>query len=96
MATYKSAVTSSAYVYVKRMMFLSHLQFEGSESLSSTNLSQMPRPSSDLNNSSSQSPAHSKVQRSISATQKQRRYSDHGQHAHTHAHTHLNSVYDYV
>uniref|UniRef100_A0AAR2JUF8 non-specific serine/threonine protein kinase n=1 Tax=Pygocentrus nattereri TaxID=42514 RepID=A0AAR2JUF8_PYGNA len=37
-----------------------------------------PRPSSDLNNSSSQSPAHSKVQRSISATQKQRRYSDHG------------------
>ncbi|MCI4383545.1 hypothetical protein PGIGA_G00027710 [Pangasianodon gigas] len=52
-------------------------EFEGSESLSSTNLCQMPRPSSDLNNSSSQSPAHSKVQRSISATQKQRRYSDH-------------------
>uniref|UniRef100_A0AAR2JJR0 non-specific serine/threonine protein kinase n=1 Tax=Pygocentrus nattereri TaxID=42514 RepID=A0AAR2JJR0_PYGNA len=48
-----------------------------SESLSSTNLCQRPRPSSDLNNSSSQSPAHSKVQRSISATQKQRRYSDH-------------------
>ncbi|XP_030626468.1 serine/threonine-protein kinase MARK1 isoform X3 [Chanos chanos] len=38
------------------------------------------RPSSDLNNSSThttQSPAHSKVQRSISATQKQRRFSDH-------------------
>ncbi|XP_060736961.1 serine/threonine-protein kinase MARK1 isoform X1 [Tachysurus vachellii] len=52
-------------------------QFEGNESLSSINLCQMPRPSSDLNNSSSQSPAHSKVQRSISATQKQRRYSDH-------------------
>ncbi|KAL7867422.1 hypothetical protein AOLI_G00152360 [Acnodon oligacanthus] len=52
-------------------------EFEGSESLSSTNLCQRPRPSSDLNNSSSQSPAHSKVQRSISATQKQRRYSDH-------------------
>ncbi|TSK53643.1 Serine/threonine-protein kinase MARK1 [Bagarius yarrelli] len=49
----------------------------GNESLSSINLCQMPRPSSDLNNSSSQSPAHSKVQRSISATQKQRRYSDH-------------------
>lgn len=52
-------------------------EFEGSESLSTTNLCQRPRPSSDLNNSSSQSPAHSKVQRSISATQKQRRYSDH-------------------
>uniref|UniRef100_A0AAY4DFN2 non-specific serine/threonine protein kinase n=1 Tax=Denticeps clupeoides TaxID=299321 RepID=A0AAY4DFN2_9TELE len=35
------------------------------------------RPTSDLNNSSSQSPAHTKVQRSISANQKQRRYSDH-------------------
>ncbi|XP_022525179.2 serine/threonine-protein kinase MARK1 isoform X1 [Astyanax mexicanus] len=52
-------------------------EFEGSESLSTTNLCQRQRPSSDLNNSSSQSPAHSKVQRSISATQKQRRYSDH-------------------
>ncbi|KAI2650112.1 Serine/threonine-protein kinase MARK1 [Labeo rohita] len=39
--------------------------------------SQTSRPSSDLNNSSTQSPAHSKVQRSISATQKQRRFSDH-------------------
>uniref|UniRef100_A0AAR2JB08 non-specific serine/threonine protein kinase n=1 Tax=Pygocentrus nattereri TaxID=42514 RepID=A0AAR2JB08_PYGNA len=47
------------------------------EASTSTNLCQRPRPSSDLNNSSSQSPAHSKVQRSISATQKQRRYSDH-------------------
>ncbi|XP_076879456.1 serine/threonine-protein kinase MARK1 [Brachyhypopomus gauderio] len=52
-------------------------EFEGSESLSSTNLCQRSRPSSDLNNSSSASPAHSKVQHSISATQKQRRYSDH-------------------
>ncbi|XP_051549427.1 serine/threonine-protein kinase MARK1-like isoform X4 [Myxocyprinus asiaticus] len=52
-------------------------EFEGSESLSSTNLCQRSRPSSDLNNSSTQSPAHSKVQRSISATQKQRRFSDH-------------------
>ncbi|KAJ8248574.1 hypothetical protein GJAV_G00243450 [Gymnothorax javanicus] len=51
--------------------------FEGSESLSSTNLCQRSRPSSDLNNSSTQSPAHSKVQRSISANQKQRRFSDH-------------------
>lgn len=54
-------------------------QFEGSESLSSTNLCQRSRPSSDLNNSSTQSPAHSKVQRSISANQKQRRFSDHGE-----------------
>ncbi|KAJ7341058.1 hypothetical protein JRQ81_004748 [Phrynocephalus forsythii] len=53
-------------------------EFEGSESLSSTNLSQRSRPSSDLNNSSMQSPAHLKVQRSISANQKQRRFSEHG------------------
>ncbi|XP_055073611.1 serine/threonine-protein kinase MARK1 isoform X2 [Misgurnus anguillicaudatus] len=54
--------------------------FEGSESVSSTNLCQRSRPSSDLNNSSSsntQSPAHIRVQRSISTTQKQRRFSDH-------------------
>ncbi|XP_025058364.1 serine/threonine-protein kinase MARK1 isoform X5 [Alligator sinensis] len=52
-------------------------EFEGSESLSSSNLSQRSRPSSDLNNSSVQSPAHLKVQRSISSNQKQRRFSDH-------------------
>ncbi|XP_028844026.1 serine/threonine-protein kinase MARK1-like isoform X3 [Denticeps clupeoides] len=55
-------------------------EFEGSESVSNSNLCQRPRPSSDLNNSSGQSPAHTKVQRSISANQKQqqRRFSDHG------------------
>ncbi|XP_077138363.1 serine/threonine-protein kinase MARK1 isoform X1 [Ranitomeya variabilis] len=52
-------------------------EFEGSESLSSSNLCQRSRPSSDLNNSSVPSPAHMKVQRSISANQKQRRFSDH-------------------
>ncbi|XP_052395631.1 serine/threonine-protein kinase MARK1 isoform X3 [Carassius gibelio] len=52
-------------------------EFEGSDSLSTQNLCQRSRPSSDLNNSSAQSPAHSKVQRSISGTQKQRRFSDH-------------------
>ncbi|XP_066474932.1 serine/threonine-protein kinase MARK1 isoform X6 [Tiliqua scincoides] len=52
-------------------------EFEGGESLSSSNLSQRSRPSSDLNNSSMQSPAHLKVQRSISANQKQRRFSEH-------------------
>ncbi|KAM9156042.1 serine/threonine-protein kinase MARK1 isoform 3-T3 [Pangshura tecta] len=52
-------------------------EFEGSESLSSSNLSQRSRPSSDLNNSSTQSPAHLKVHRSISTNQKQRRFSDH-------------------
>uniref|UniRef100_A0A4W3K1K2 non-specific serine/threonine protein kinase n=1 Tax=Callorhinchus milii TaxID=7868 RepID=A0A4W3K1K2_CALMI len=41
------------------------------------NLCQRSRPNSDLNNSSTQSPTHSKVQRSISANQKQRRFSDH-------------------
>uniref|UniRef100_A0A4W3JNR8 non-specific serine/threonine protein kinase n=1 Tax=Callorhinchus milii TaxID=7868 RepID=A0A4W3JNR8_CALMI len=51
--------------------------FEGSESQSSSNLCQRSRPNSDLNNSSTQSPTHSKVQRSISANQKQRRFSDH-------------------
>ena len=53
-------------------------EFEGGESLSSGNLCQRSRPSSDLNNSTLQSPAHLKVQRSISANQKQRRFSDHG------------------
>ncbi|XP_074846035.1 serine/threonine-protein kinase MARK1 isoform X4 [Carettochelys insculpta] len=52
-------------------------EFEGSESLSSGSLSQRSRPSSDHNNSSMQSPAHLKVQRSISTNQKQRRFSDH-------------------
>ncbi|XP_039770726.1 serine/threonine-protein kinase MARK1 isoform X5 [Ornithorhynchus anatinus] len=52
-------------------------EFEGSESMSSGNLCLRSRPSSDLNNSSIQSPAHLKVQRSISANQKQRRFSDH-------------------
>lgn len=41
-------------------------------------LGQRQRPTSDINNSSSISPAHPKVTRSISANQKQRRYSDHG------------------
>ncbi|NXD69022.1 MARK1 kinase, partial [Eolophus roseicapillus] len=53
-------------------------EFEGGESLTSSNLGQRSRPSSDLNNSSVQSPAHLKVQRSISTNQKQRRFSDHG------------------
>ncbi|XP_070778558.1 serine/threonine-protein kinase MARK1 [Enoplosus armatus] len=48
-------------------------EFEGSASLSSSNLVQRLRPSSDLNGSS-QSPAHS---RNVSANQKQRRFSDH-------------------
>ncbi|XP_078212612.1 serine/threonine-protein kinase MARK1 isoform X16 [Callithrix jacchus] len=52
-------------------------EFEGGESLSGGNLCQRSRPSSDLNNSTLQSPAHLKVQRSISANQKQRRFSDH-------------------
>uniref|UniRef100_A0A6I8QES4 non-specific serine/threonine protein kinase n=1 Tax=Xenopus tropicalis TaxID=8364 RepID=A0A6I8QES4_XENTR len=52
-------------------------EFEGTESLSSSNLCPRSRPSSDLNNSSVPSPAHMKVQRSISANQKQRRFSDH-------------------
>lgn len=53
-------------------------QFEGSEPLANSVLGQRQRPTSDINNSSSISPAHPKVTRSISASQKQRRYSDHG------------------
>uniref|UniRef100_A0A8C5HU50 non-specific serine/threonine protein kinase n=1 Tax=Gouania willdenowi TaxID=441366 RepID=A0A8C5HU50_GOUWI len=52
-------------------------EFEGSEPLTNSILGQRPRPTSDINNSSSISPAHPKVTRSISANQKQRRYSDH-------------------
>ncbi|XP_041642348.1 serine/threonine-protein kinase MARK1-like [Cheilinus undulatus] len=48
-------------------------EFEGSESLSSTNLGQRSRPSSELNGAS-QSPAHS---RNVTTNQKQRRFSDH-------------------
>uniref|UniRef100_A0A3Q3WA33 non-specific serine/threonine protein kinase n=1 Tax=Mola mola TaxID=94237 RepID=A0A3Q3WA33_MOLML len=52
-------------------------EFEGSEPLTNSLLGQRQRPTSDINNSSSISPAHPKVTRSISANQKQRRYSDH-------------------
>uniref|UniRef100_A0A8C5CCK7 non-specific serine/threonine protein kinase n=1 Tax=Gadus morhua TaxID=8049 RepID=A0A8C5CCK7_GADMO len=52
-------------------------EFEGSEPLAAGVLGQRQRPNSDINNSSSVSPAHPKVTRSISANQKQRRYSDH-------------------
>uniref|UniRef100_A0A8C0V1W6 non-specific serine/threonine protein kinase n=1 Tax=Cyanistes caeruleus TaxID=156563 RepID=A0A8C0V1W6_CYACU len=52
-------------------------EVKGGTSNSSSNLSLAKvRPSSDLNNSTGQSPHH-KVQRSISSSQKQRRYSDH-------------------
>uniref|UniRef100_A0A8C7ZWC0 non-specific serine/threonine protein kinase n=1 Tax=Oryzias sinensis TaxID=183150 RepID=A0A8C7ZWC0_9TELE len=52
-------------------------EFEGSEPLTNSVLGQRQRPTSDINNSSSVSPAHPKVTRSISTNQKQRRYSDH-------------------
>ncbi|XP_053474768.1 serine/threonine-protein kinase MARK1-like [Ictalurus furcatus] len=53
-------------------------EIEGIESASISNLSPRPRPTSDINTSTSQSPSHSKVQRSVSANQKQpRRFSDH-------------------
>uniref|UniRef100_A0A3P9LSD8 non-specific serine/threonine protein kinase n=1 Tax=Oryzias latipes TaxID=8090 RepID=A0A3P9LSD8_ORYLA len=50
---------------------------KGSEPLTNSVLGQRQRPTSDINNSSSVSPAHPKVTRSISTNQKQRRYSDH-------------------
>uniref|UniRef100_A0A3B5PWU2 non-specific serine/threonine protein kinase n=1 Tax=Xiphophorus maculatus TaxID=8083 RepID=A0A3B5PWU2_XIPMA len=52
-------------------------EFEGNEPLTNSILGQRQRPTSDINNSASISPAHPKVTRSISANQKQRRYSDH-------------------
>ncbi|XP_066550977.1 MAP/microtubule affinity-regulating kinase 3a isoform X13 [Amia ocellicauda] len=52
-------------------------ELEASDSSSSSNLSLAKvRPSSELNNGTVQSPSHHKVQRSISSSQKQRRYSD--------------------
>ncbi|XP_058511453.1 MAP/microtubule affinity-regulating kinase 3 isoform X6 [Ochotona princeps] len=52
-------------------------ELDASDSSSSSNLSLAKvRPSSDLNNSTGQSPHH-KVQRGVSSSQKQRRYSDH-------------------
>lgn len=51
-------------------------QLEPSESASSSNLSlAKPRPNSELNG---QSPTHAKVQRSVSSSHKQRRYSEQG------------------
>ncbi|KAM9450074.1 serine/threonine-protein kinase MARK1-like [Clarias gariepinus] len=53
-------------------------EVEGIEPVSISNLCPRPRPTSDINTSTSQSPSHTKVQRSISANQKQqRRFSDH-------------------
>ena len=66
------------FFFALKSLWFFFLQFEVGESLSSGNLCQRSRPSSDLNNSTLQSPAHLKVQRSISANQKQRRFSDHG------------------
>uniref|UniRef100_A0A8P4K893 MAP/microtubule affinity-regulating kinase 3 n=1 Tax=Dicentrarchus labrax TaxID=13489 RepID=A0A8P4K893_DICLA len=61
-------------------------EFEGSASLSSSNLLQRTRPSSELNGSG-QSPAHP---RNVSANQKQRRFSDHGEFLSTqHLHSHI-------
>ncbi|XP_064427712.1 MAP/microtubule affinity-regulating kinase 3 isoform X2 [Mirounga angustirostris] len=52
-------------------------ELDASDSSSSSNLSLAKvRPSSDLNSGTGQSPHH-KVQRSVSSSQKQRRYSDH-------------------
>ncbi|KAM4853779.1 MAP/microtubule affinity-regulating kinase 3 isoform 8-T9 [Thomomys bottae] len=52
-------------------------ELDASDSSSSSNLSLAKvRPSSDLSNNTGQSPHH-RVQRSVSSSQKQRRYSDH-------------------
>lgn len=64
--------------FLLTFFFFFGFQFEGSEPLTNSVLGQRQRPTSDINNGSSVSPAHPKVTRSISANQKQRRYSDHG------------------
>lgn len=69
-ASYRMVPLLNLYLYMS--------QFEGSEPVANSVLGQRQRPTSDINNSSSISPAHPKVTRSISANQKQRRYSDHG------------------
>lgn len=66
------------HVIILLIPLLCTCQFEGSEPLTNSILGQRQRPTSDINNSSSISPAHPKVTRSVSANQKQRRYSDHG------------------
>lgn len=73
-----SISSPSCHVIPFLILFLYVSQFEGSEPLANSVLAQRQRPTSDINNSSSISPAHPKVTRSISANQKQRRYSDHG------------------
>lgn len=73
-----SVVDASCRMSPLLILFLDVSQFEGSEPLANSVLGQRQRPTSDINNSSSISPAHPKVTRSISANQKQRRYSDHG------------------
>lgn len=73
-----SVVDASCRMSPLLILFLNVSQFEGSEPLANSVLGQRQRPTSDINNSSSISPAHPKVTRSISANQKQRRYSDHG------------------
>ena len=75
--THNLFITSCIIRVFCKCVFLC-VQFEGSESQSNSNLGQRQRPTSELNTSSSQSPTHLKVTRSISANQKQRRYSDHG------------------
>lgn len=77
-SVFPSAVNVSCHVIPFLILFLYMSQFEGSEPLVNSVLAQRQRPTSDINNSSSISPAHPKVTRSISANQKQRRYSDHG------------------
>lgn len=73
-----SVANASYHVIALLNLCLYVSQFEGSEPLANSVLGQRQRPTSDINNSSSISPAHPKVTRSISANQKQRRYSDHG------------------
>lgn len=62
------------HLYISPMTFgpLLCLQLEGDT------ITLKPRPSADLTNSSAPSPSH-KVQRSVSANPKQRRFSDQGE-----------------
>lgn len=68
------SVEKSLALWISNPSAVTPSQFEGGASLSSTNLVLRSRPSSELNGPG-QSPAHS---RNTSASQKQRRFSDHG------------------
>lgn len=73
-ATHDCLLQIALFFFILNPSAVTSSQVEGGASLSSTNLVLRSRPNSELNGPG-QSPAHP---RNTSATQKQRRFSDHG------------------